>query len=530
MKKYHFKTIYRVAFCSLVIALLFSCRTDDIGEKESLQTGQSIVNRLNEKQLKSKAPAVFEKIKSLRREVINNPQLSRSVSLVGGFHIETDDVLEIIMGQVKTYTFAISKEDDESPLENLVIKVDGQGNLNGAIFEYYLTEEEKRNLESKIPINLKQKISWKPLENLEEAAELLLRSDIDCLKFVITGGSICPSGDHDLRQMLNDQCSIVNNGDFTPDPQTIVQIIVDPSCLNEGGPGNGGNTPEGGDGWYGPAWFPLQPGFPGSGDGVGPGDFPDNGDFHQGDYPYNQDEPSQDIWDNTFYTQPVLPQNDKKSPCNQLDKLKNSPNYSNTINHLKSKATGLKEYGWVSKYFDGTKNFAPPTVAGQDTQNPNSVNLAAYSGLEWIGAFHNHTTPTEGNVPMFSPTDLQWLFTKARLRRKFQVQSNLPVDVSDLFLGLVNENEVYCLKIKDVDKFLALTAPNYLKLEEDLVQKFTQSGSNSSPKTLQKDFLKVLKAFDLGIGLYEQDSNGSWSEVNLNPTNSNDNPVNTPCN
>lgn len=351
----------------------------------------------------------------MRREVINNPQLSRSVSLVGGFHIETDEVLEIIMGQVKTYTFAISKEDDESPLENLVIKVDGQGNLNGAIFEYYLTEEEKRNLESKIPINLKQKISWKPLENLEEAAELLLRSDIDCLKFVITGGSICPSGDHDLRQMLNDQCSIVNNGDFTPDPQTIVQIIVDPSCLNEGGPGNGGNTPEGGDGWYGPAWFPLQPGFPGSGDGVGPGDFPDNGDFHQGDYPYNQDEPSQDIWDNTFYTQPVLPQNDKKSPCNQLKELfasnlqnpSSKPDIKPSIEDLMEDAESSINYE-TGYLFSKTPNneyineWVEPNTISQST-----LPLQLTGGGNVYGAAHIHTNWL---FPMFTWADVYTLY------------------------------------------------------------------------------------------------------------------------
>jgi hypothetical protein len=225
----------------------------------------------------------------------------------------------------------------------------------------------------------------------------------------------------------------------------------------------------------------------------------------------------------------VLPQNDKKSPCNQLDKLKNSPNYSNTINHLKSKATGLKEYGWVSKYFDGTKNFAPPTVAGQDTQNPNSVNLAAYSGLEWIGAFHNHPNPAQGHVPMFSPNDLGWLFVKARNKKRFQEENDQPVDTSDLFLGLVNENDVYCLKIKDITKFMALGG-KFFEFSKNLINSYKNVGSIASQSELQKEFLKRLNEADIGIGLYEQDSTGNWSEINLNPTDVNSNPVKKPCN
>ncbi len=212
-----------------------------------------------------------------------------------------------------------------------------------------------------------------------------------------------------------------------------------------------------------------------------------------------------------------------------MKKLNSSPNYTENINFLKEKATGSKEHAWVYKYFPNSTNFAPPTVAGHNTENPNIVNLDAFNGIEWIGAFHNHT---EGNNPtqkMFSPGDVKWLLIKALRRNSYQPPSTSSQGITELFLGLVNENETYCLKIKDWNKFYTLK-DEFGKFEEDLTELQKRRGNNASQIILQKDFLKMLDEFDLGIGLYEQDTNGNWSEINLDPINPNNTPIKTPCN
>lgn len=218
-------------------------------------------------------------------------------------------------------------------------------------------------------------------------------------------------------------------------------------------------------------------------------------------------------------------------PCGELKKVANSYNYSHTINHLKLKATGPKEHAWVYKYNPSGTTFAAPTVAGHNTNNPNTVNLNAFYGNEWIGAFHNHTQGPKPTIKMFSADDLQWLFGKARRRNNSQPPSLSSEGINEFFLGLVNENEVYCLKIKDWYKFYYGFKDNYVKIKSslDLAYKISSADAEASQTTLQKDFLKVLKEFDLGVGLYQQEENADWKELNLDPTNPDNIPTKTPC-
>ena len=218
----------------------------------------------------------------------------------------------------------------------------------------------------------------------------------------------------------------------------------------------------------------------------------------------------------------------KDDLCDQLKKIANSPNFTDRIAYLKTKAAGPKEHAWAYKYFSGTNNFAPPTVVGHNTSNPNKVYLEAFLGSEWLGAFHNHTNGENPTIKMFSPGDLEWLFLKAVKKNNHQPPSVTSAGINELFLGLVNINEVYCLKIKDWNKFHTLiNTAIFDKFEKELLKKYHLRDSNTSQIQLQEDFLKSLKKYDLGVGLYEQDANGNWSEINLDATNNN--PVKTPC-
>jgi hypothetical protein len=215
--------------------------------------------------------------------------------------------------------------------------------------------------------------------------------------------------------------------------------------------------------------------------------------------------------------------------CKGLKKIKDSPGFADRIAYLKTKAAGSKEHAWVYKYLGESTNFAPPTVAGHNTENQNTVNLSAFNGAEWLGAFHNHTNGLTPTIKMFSPNDIKWLFVKAKLRTKFCLENVRPLDVSEIFLGLVNVNEVYTLKVKDWNKFLAF-ATYYIMLKEDLEIRYQSKGSNSSQVEYQKILLKILLEYDMGVGLFNLDENGIWNELNLDLSNTDNIPIKKPCN
>ncbi|WP_432671662.1 hypothetical protein [Flavobacterium sp. SM2513] len=216
--------------------------------------------------------------------------------------------------------------------------------------------------------------------------------------------------------------------------------------------------------------------------------------------------------------------------CKGLNKISNSPDFADRIAFLKTKAAGSKEHAWVYKYLSASStNFGPPTVAGHNTANQNTVNLGAFNGAEWLGAFHNHTNGEKPTIKMFSPEDISWLFRKAKLREKFCIQNIRPLDVSEIFLGLVNVNEVYCLKVKDWNKFSAF-APNYIMFKAELERLYQVKGANASQIEYQKVLLHSLLVFDMGVGLFDLDENGIWKEINLDLSNTNNTPIKKPCN
>jgi hypothetical protein len=71
----------------------------------------------------------------------------------------------------------------------------------------------------------------------------------------------------------------------------------------------------------------------------------------------------------------------------------------------------------------------------------------------------------------------------------------------------------------------------FKKIEEELTNKYIASHqSGSSQISLQKDFLKILKDYNIGVGLYQELSTGEWIELQLDTQNENNNPSSLPCN
>jgi len=227
--------------------------------------------------------------------------------------------------------------------------------------------------------------------------------------------------------------------------------------------------------------------------------------------------------------------NQNSDPCKELKKISsNSAIYDPVITHLRTKSMGDKEHAWVYKKFPfPSQNFAPPTAAGHYTTNPNRVNLNAFIGPEWLGAFHNHTNPgLTKSINMFSPEDVMWLLQKGKAVDSYNQQNQAATNFSELFLGLVVQNNTYVIKIKDWTQFSSsLNNQDDVKdFYETLKKLYIDLGSEANQVSLQKTFLKTLKKFNMGIGLFEQDSTGKWDELNLDPSNNNNPPIKVPCN
>ena len=230
----------------------------------------------------------------------------------------------------------------------------------------------------------------------------------------------------------------------------------------------------------------------------------------------------------------IMDDNDSENdPCKDLKKIKDSPSYNHIINFLKDKANGNKEYGWNYRKFPDSGGLQPPSVAGQLTSDNNRVDLDSYTGHEWIGAFHNHTNPTITNsIQMFSPLDVHWLLRRARYVNAYNIANSITTNFGDFFLGLVIQNHTYVIKIKDWDQFSSsLNQLDDVKdFYESLNKLYINLGSGANQESLQKAFLKTVKKYNMGIGLFEQDNVGIWNEIKLNPTNPNDLPIKVPCN
>jgi hypothetical protein len=220
-------------------------------------------------------------------------------------------------------------------------------------------------------------------------------------------------------------------------------------------------------------------------------------------------------------------------PCKELKKIKDSPNYNHTINFLKNKANGNKEYGWIYRKFLDSGGLQPPSVAGQLTSDNNKVDLDSYTGHEWIGAIHNHTNPTITNsIQMFSPEDVHWLLRRARNVNAYNIANSITTNFGDFFLGLVIQNHTYVIKIKDWNQFSSSLnhQDDVIEFYNELNELYDYLGSQASQVSLQKAFLKTIKKFNIGISLFEQDNSGVWNELKLNSTNPNDLPIKVPCN
>ncbi len=227
-----------------------------------------------------------------------------------------------------------------------------------------------------------------------------------------------------------------------------------------------------------------------------------------------------------------LPHPRDSEPCKELKKLSESNHYAPTIRYLKGKADGGIEFGWAFKYFENNTTFESPRVMESDPRDRTKLDFSNFRGIEWLGAFHNHTEPTSTRaVQMFSPGDVEWLLLKGSKIHLATIRNTPHPNFSELFVGLVVKDGVYVLKIKNWTKFSRLINNSVF---EDFKEKLKDLNRIDTPDASKEKheitFLKMLTEFDLGVGLYEQDEQGKWNELILDPQNRDNAPKKVTCN
>lgn len=220
------------------------------------------------------------------------------------------------------------------------------------------------------------------------------------------------------------------------------------------------------------------------------------------------------------------------TPCSELKKLTNDVEVKNSLNTLKDKIQETKESGFAYRLVEinGINSFLPPQEIQSSGFNPKVINMANHIGSNYIGASHIHPDRIYTHTaPMFSPEDLRWLARVAVSHNN----NGLPKNYSVYFLTLTVGSGTYAIKIKNMTKLLNIMnrPERFAKLKIELEKAYFKSGETAPATNLQKDLLKIMDEFDLGVGLFKaSDDLSEWSELILNPSLPNARPIEIPCN
>lgn len=446
-----------------------------------------------------KHPRLFTRVSKLNEVILQRNANQKEVSSsIYSFSINTNLCKMITVDGFTTYTFEVIREQDNGFFENLVVKELANGTLETKLYKYDVTAQEKENILTGIDVDMTNKISTLLIDDPNFVSDIFSKvyySSNGCysVSSMIIPGNYCKDGIH----MYGDNnCVYVINNILTSQatPSSNQLIYTSMPCDDNGGGGPSGPTDTGG--------------FDGGGTsptGGGPTEF--------------EEIPT-------------------TTPCQELKKMTENDANKNSLEILKTKTQGAKEFGFaVKKTANGA--YATPEVIPQNPKNNNALDISAFLTGEYIIIMHNHPNPSVG-PPMFSGSDvIIGLLKNAEKVSTYNTNQSLTTNFQELAMTLagydsvLNTSITFVLKIKDWNIFNAtfnsdkkkadfdkLIRKNYEDLTAEGVSNPLEFDSNR-PATLHdfKDvFLKEI--LNKGIGLYQAvpglNNTVNWSEVVYN--------------
>ena len=140
-----FKTLYRISFMICFLLFFVSCEKDFYEEGLKEQKRGITSRRITFDELKTNPKVISclnDAKEKLKPKLIGNERIIN----VGDYFIETDDVLLLEYGGLKSYTFPIYFTEEGAKLKNLVIAEKLDGTYDTKVLEYDLTAQEKIDL------------------------------------------------------------------------------------------------------------------------------------------------------------------------------------------------------------------------------------------------------------------------------------------------------------------------------------------------------------------------------------------------
>lgn len=157
-----------LSLCS--IFLLFACTTDDLNQdldkKNAVNNESTIVSKYIDLQEFKKDSYSFVKFQQMEADldILRNSKNIDNNQFV--FLINTEKILLNENDQSKTFTFPIHRSANNQVLENLVLKINSNGDSESYLIKYNLTDSDKSKIKNREVLNLENKTEVLPLSNL----------------------------------------------------------------------------------------------------------------------------------------------------------------------------------------------------------------------------------------------------------------------------------------------------------------------------------------------------------------------------
>jgi len=491
------KNLCKVFLMMCFLLIFVSCEKDFYEEGLKEQKRGITSRRITFDELKTNPKVIGclnDAKEKLKPKLIGNERIIN----VGDFFIETDDVLLIEYGGLKSYTFPIYFTEEDAKLKNLVIAEKLDGTYISKVLEYDLTIQEKADLANDV---------LKTITNPIEVTRL--NYSVACNEVFVFEITPCshPGGPHNAS---NPQDWGGCQADVKPTIKIITQIVCgfggggDPTWDNPGNPPDTGGVPSGTGG--------TSSGIP-------------------YDYPNSQTNPEE--YENGI-TQPVNPNLNNvnptiKTPCSELIEKDIDSVFNAKVIELKGKASTQNfesayalyqnpiEGLLLSNEFTGNANAASVNLTFQS----NSTN--SQSAFNSIGFMHCHLD-NGTTFKVFSYSDIIALAEVATISTRPQNELAIYVTTNSGTFALKVSNKIL---LKNKKAFLELDKDNF---ERDFKKEVMINFSLDKQKLGFLKFINNMAGIgNPGIDLYEKNTTtNKWNLLTL--SNNGTAIISIPCN
>ncbi|REE07617.1 hypothetical protein DFQ09_1183 [Winogradskyella pacifica] len=428
----------------------FTCQKDDtVFVDETTQQTEFKINLVNKFEL-SKNQRINNIVQSLpnKNDVLqNNTNLQAKMTYIEAYDFYVDDEIayHITSGNYESYTFAITRAQDNGLTENLLLSKQADGSYKAAIMSYDLNESDKQSVKNgNMPMDLASKTTVSGLQRMSsgggDSRIIFTRLDGSCYYYEVDAHSY----DVVVWEIVNIDCPELPNDNSGLG-----------GSLNNGTTNNGPNYtgPDGGT-LNGPVTDPLGVllGNTNGSNGGTTGVVPDPDNTDSGNDGGAQGETTDclqlDASGNCANATAVLIIDEeelgRKKECRKITNLlEDTPNYKTKLVELSSDAnlnSPLEKGAGKLKNQDAIEDYEAEVGFPQI-----EIDISGVNKFEALA--HNHPTTSPFSLSTFSPQDLMHIAKLIRLNK-----------ITDNFVAFLTTKQgtQYALTISNPTKFLDL--------------------------------------------------------------------------